>query len=199
MAFALAGDLGSSYVISFNLDIALATNGEKIRIPITEVLLHAAAGDLARSKKQRNWTSHNAVLLPPFLTEAAILHSDSDAGYLLKIFSHSITEWSSDTAPPIEADEASDDDSVVTFKAPEAKKPGKTNQASAEMAAAEAKNPGKATQASAKTAAVETLAFSVDDCDNVLASLQAVAVKSSRVLTAPISLRANKRARVWCS
>ena len=63
--------------------------------------------------------------------------------------------------------------------------------------AAEAKaNPGKAKQASDETAAAETLATIEDDCDNVLAFLQAVAVKYPRVIAAPLSLRAEKRARV---
>ena len=88
--FALAGDLDSPSVNSFNLDIAFATNGQKIRLPIVEVLLCAAAGVLARSKKQCNWTSRNTVLLPPFLTEATILHGKSDAGELQKIFARSI-------------------------------------------------------------------------------------------------------------
>ena len=115
---------------------------------------------------------------PPFLTEAPILHSESNAGELLKIFARSISEWASDADPSSEVDEASDDDSVVTIEAVEAKKPGKVKQASTETAAAEAKNPGKAKQASAETAAAKTLATIADDCDDVLAFLQAVAVKS---------------------
>ena len=66
----------------------------------------------------------------------------------------------------------------MTIEAVEAKKPGKVKQASTKTAAAEAKNPGKAKQASAETAAAETLATIADDCDDVLAFLQAVAVKS---------------------
>ena len=162
-----------------------------------EVLLRAAAGDLARSKKQRYCTSCNAVLLPPFLTKAAILQGESDAGELLKIFTRSIMEWASDADPLSEAVEASDNDSVVTIKAAEAKKPGKAKQASAKTAPAETKNPGKAKQDSAKTAATETLATISDDCDNVLAFLQAVAVKSPRVLAALLSLCVDKRACVW--
>ena len=92
MDFALAGDLSSPSVIPFNIEIAFATDGEKICLPSAEVLLRAAAGDLARSKKQRDWTSRNAVLLPPFLTEAAILHGESDAGELLNIPPRPITE-----------------------------------------------------------------------------------------------------------
>ena len=85
-SFALSSDLASSSVISFNLENAFAPEGEKTRLPITEALLRAAAGDLKGSKKQRDWQSLNAVLLPPFLTEGVILHGEYDAGELLKIF-----------------------------------------------------------------------------------------------------------------
>ena len=113
------------------------------------------------------------------MTEAAILHGKSDAGELLTIFACSITEWASDADPSSEAGEASNDDSVLTFEA------------------AEAKKPGKAKQASAKTAVAEMLASTADDCDDVLAFLQTVGVKYPQVLAAPLSLRAEKRARVW--
>ena len=36
---------------------------------------------------------HITVLLPPFLTEAAILNRESDAGNILKIFACSLREW----------------------------------------------------------------------------------------------------------
>ena len=91
MAFALAWNLISPSVISLKIEIAFATDGDKICLPIAEVFLCAVAGYLARSKKQRDWTPRNAVLLPPFLTEAAILHRESDVGDLLKIFACSIT------------------------------------------------------------------------------------------------------------
>ena len=48
VAFALAGNLSSPSVISFNTEIAFSTDGEKIRIPISEVLLCAVADDLKR-------------------------------------------------------------------------------------------------------------------------------------------------------
>ena len=83
----------------------------------------------------------------------------------------------SDADPSSEADDASDDDSVVTVKASEAKKPGKTKQASVDTATAKTKKPGKAKQSSTKTAAAETLASIAENCDNVLDFLQAVAVK----------------------
>ena len=160
VAFTLAGNLSLSSVISFYIEIAFAADGENIRLPIAEVLLCTAAGNLTRSTKQRDWTPRNAILLPTFLTEAAILHDKSDAGKILNIFACFIKEWALDADSSSEADETNDDDSVVTIEA------------------AEVKKPGKAKQASAKTAAAETLATITDDCDDVLAFQQAVSVKS---------------------
>ena len=175
--FSLAGDLSSPSVILFNIEIVFAADGKKIRLPIAKVLLRAASGDLARSNKQRYRTSPNAVLLPPFLTEATILHSESDTGKLLNIFARSITEWELDADSLSEADEDDDDDSVVTIEYAEVKA-----------------KPVKAKLASVETAADETLATIADDCDNVLAFLQAVSVKSPRVLAAPLSLCAGNYA-----
>ena len=165
-------------MLFFNIDIAFAADGKKIRLPIAEVLLCAATGNLAQSKKQQDWTSCNAVLLPQFFTEAAILHGKSDAGELLNIFACSIIESASDADSSSEVDEANNDNSIVTIEA------------------AENKNPGKAKQASAETSAAETVATIADDCDDVLAFLQAVVVKSLRVIAVTLSLCADKRARV---
>ena len=52
-AFALAGYLSSPSVVSLKIDISFAADGDKILLPIAEELLRGAAGDLARSKKQR--------------------------------------------------------------------------------------------------------------------------------------------------
>ena len=54
--FALAGDLGSPSVVSFNLKITFAPEGEKIRLPITEALLRATVGNLKGYKKQQDWS-----------------------------------------------------------------------------------------------------------------------------------------------
>ena len=160
LAFSLAGDLSSPSMIYLNIEIAFAADGGNICLPIAEVLLRAAAGDLARSKNHRDWTPRNAVLLPPFLTEAAILHGDLDAGDLLNIFSCSITELAKEEDITSEVDEANENDSVVTIEAKDAKaKPGKTKQVAA------------------VTAAAKMLTTIADDCDDVLAFLQAVAVK----------------------
>ena len=56
--------------------------------------------------------------------------------------------------------------------------------------------PRELKQASTKTAAVKTLATIADNCYDILAFLQAIAVKYLRVLAAPLSLCADKRARV---
>ena len=61
-------------------------DGDKIRLPVTEVLLRAAVSDLAQSKNQQDWMLHNAVLLLTFLTEAIILDGGLDAEELLEIF-----------------------------------------------------------------------------------------------------------------
>ena len=88
----LAGNLGSPSVISFNLEIDFAPNREKIRLPIVEVLLRAAAGNLVHSKKQRDWQSCNAVLLPPFLTKTLCTNIETSVEALLKIFSKRINK-----------------------------------------------------------------------------------------------------------
>ena len=54
-----------------------------------------------------------------------------------------------------------------------------------------------AKQGKAKKSTVETLITIEDNCDNVLSFLQAVKFKSPRVIVAPLSHRADKRARVW--
>ena len=93
VGFALAGDLSLPSTVYINMDIAFATDGDKIRLPIAEVLLRAAASNLARLKKQQYWTTRNVVLFLPFLVEAASIHGELDAGDILKIFARSITEW----------------------------------------------------------------------------------------------------------
>ena len=67
--FALAGDRSSTSFISLNIDIAFAADGDKICLLIAEVLLRAATGNLAYSKKQRDWNLPNTVFLPQFITE----------------------------------------------------------------------------------------------------------------------------------
>ena len=173
--FALSGDLSSPYVISLKIDIAFSADGDKIRIPIAEFLLRAATGNLAHLKKQRDWTPRNAVLLPPFITEAAILHGELEAGELLKIFSRSITEWAKKGETSRGEDDDNGKDSIITINAEDEKtaKPGKAKNSTANM-----------------------LATIADDCGDVLAFLQAVAVKSPRFIAAPLSLCADKRARM---
>ena len=51
VAFSLMGDLSSSSLVLFNIEIAFAADGDKIRLPIAEVLLCAAAGNLTQLKK----------------------------------------------------------------------------------------------------------------------------------------------------
>ena len=71
-AFALAGLLEAPTVVLIDAERIFNRSREKIHLPITEFLLRAAVGDLFRSKKLRDWAALNAVLLPPFLTEAVV-------------------------------------------------------------------------------------------------------------------------------
>ena len=86
-----------------------------------------------------------------------ILHEESDAGELLNIFARSIKEWSKEEETTSKVDEDNDDNSIVTIEAEDTK----------------LANPVKA-----KQVAAEMLTTITDVCDNVLALLQAVSVKS---------------------
>ena len=134
-------------MVSIKMDISFAADGENIRLPVTEVLLRAAAGNLARSKKQRDWTPHNAVLLPLFLTEAAILNRESDAGEILKIFARSITEWAREG----EDSSGYDDNNNRIIEG-----------------GVEAEDEKTTEKGKAKQATTETLTTIADNCDNVL-------------------------------
>ena len=175
MAFAIEGDLSSASIISLKIEITFAADSDYILLLITEVLLCAAAGELARLKKQRYWTPCNAVLLCPFLTETTILHRESDASEHLNMFACSITKWEKKWENASEADDENDKDSVITIEGEDKKtsKSGKEKQATVEM-----------------------LTTIVDNCNNVLAFLQAVIVKSTRVTVPLSSLRTDKRVRL---
>ena len=128
MAFALSGYLSSLSVISLKIDIDFSVDGDKIHLPSAEVLLCAAAGKLARSKKQQDCTPRNAALLPPFLTETAILHGESDAGDLLKVFARSITEWAKEGETTSGEDDNNAEDSKVSIEAKDEKMMKKVRQ-----------------------------------------------------------------------
>ena len=70
VVFSLAGLIDSHSIALIDINIAFATDGYKIRLLITEVLLCAATGNLTSSNKQREWTPRNVVLTPTFITEA---------------------------------------------------------------------------------------------------------------------------------
>ena len=91
-AFSLKVSLDSPSLVLIDFNIAFSMDGDKIRLPFAEVLLCAAAGDLAISKNQMDWMPLNAVLLPPFLTEAEIFDGETSAEDLLKTFARTIME-----------------------------------------------------------------------------------------------------------
>ena len=159
VVFALAGNLDSTSIVSINMDIAFATDSNKIRPPIIEVLLRAAAGDLACLKNRRDWTPRNSVLFLLFLMVSAMINGKSDLGELLNIFAHFVTdrmEKGEDSGG--ENDDNDDDDESAGGVDAEDKKTmkmGKTKQAN-----------------------TETLANTTDNFNNVLEFIQAVSVES---------------------
>ena len=90
--FALTVSLDSPSIVLIDVNIEFSMDGDKIRLPIAEVFLRDGAGNFARSKKRRDWTPQNSVLLLPLLTEAEILDGQTSVEYLLKIFMRSITQ-----------------------------------------------------------------------------------------------------------
>ena len=64
--FTLAGDISSPYFIYLKIDISFSADGNNISLPIAELLLRAANGNLVHPKKQQDWTPRNAFPLPPF-------------------------------------------------------------------------------------------------------------------------------------
>ena len=72
--FSLAVFSKSPTVVSVDAKHAYASTGDKIRLPITEVILCASIRDLAHLKKIQDWVPTNAVLLVPVLTKVAITY-----------------------------------------------------------------------------------------------------------------------------
>ena len=82
----LAGSLESPTFVSTNNDIYSVNDSNNIRIPVTNVLLCAAVGNLSISKKKRYWVALNSMIIPKFLTEATILDGETSAEKLLRVF-----------------------------------------------------------------------------------------------------------------
>ena len=89
-AFALTGLLEAPTVISINSYTIFDSAKDNIWVPVTKVLLCAAVSNPIRSKKQRYCMALNAVLLLPFLTESAILSSETTETNLPKVFAKCI-------------------------------------------------------------------------------------------------------------
>ena len=167
-AFALDGPLKAPTVVMIDIERGFADDGKKIRLPTTEVLLHTAAGELAKLEKLRDWTARNAVLFPLLLTEIALTVGETTAEVLLKIFTERITNHEVENAA-----EASDVDEEIRSNEDNGK--SKTRQTKYVMT----------------RGATDRIAA---DCDNILTFPQAIALKASRVQAAPLSLREDKRA-----
>ena len=137
MVFDVAGNIDSAYIVSIDMEIDFATDGNKIYLPITDVLLCSVSSNLALSKKQQYWMPRNAALLLPFLTEAEILNADSNAGELLNIFACSVMERVDEGEDSGGNDNNNKDESKGGVEAEDKKttKRGKTKHATAETLA----------------------------------------------------------------
>ena len=115
----------------------------------------------------------NALLLPPFLTKAVILEGETASGELLNIFAAKIAERGLQYATKeLEDESASESDGENTKDM----------------------NGNKKEKSAMSCDATDEISY---DCNNSLALLQVVAVKSLQVAAAPLLLHAEKRARAW--
>ena len=118
----------------------------------------------------RDWASLNAVLLTPFLMEAVVLDSETSETELLKIFAANISECGLDAAA--ETSEIKDEEEDESGEDEENTK----------------KEYGKVTSSK------ETDAITAN-CEKVLAFLQAIVMKATRVEATPLLLHADKCAQ----
>ena len=65
--------------VAINTKRAFISTSDKICLPVMEVLLYTATGDLAHENNLHNWVILSAVLLPPLLTNAVILYNQDTA------------------------------------------------------------------------------------------------------------------------
>ena len=85
-------------MVSVDIEIAFVGDDKNIRLPKTEFLLCAAVGKLVKSKKLRDWTSRNVVLLPPFLTEIVIINEETTSEALFNISTERINRQEAENA-----------------------------------------------------------------------------------------------------
>ena len=114
----------------------------------------------------------NAALLPSFLTEPAILDREMATENLLKVFARCIATKGAEEEEEMFSEEEED---YITIEG------GETYNRSEESAKENA----------------DTLATIADDCNDILAFLQAATVKSPRIIAAPLSLCTYKPSPVW--
>ena len=143
-------------MVLIDIERTFSENGKNIRLLVTEVLLCAAASNLAKSKNLRDRTARNAVLFPPLLMEIALTARETAEEALLKIFAEGITNQEAEkAAEELDADKESRSDENK-------KKSAKTRSTKDAMAR-------------------DTTEGIVSNCNDILAFPQAVALKSLRV------------------
>ena len=108
---ALAGSLKAPTKVSINIERNFSCGGKNINELMTEVLLRAAARDLAKLKTLRDWTARNAVLPTPLLREIALTNGETTTEVLLKIIANRINKQQAEnSAEKLDAKEESRSD-----------------------------------------------------------------------------------------
>ena len=147
--------------------------GENICLLMTGVLLPAAAVELEKSKNPWDLTPRKTALLPTFLTKIVLADRENVEEAILKTLVERINKQEANNST-----EESDDDEESQSDEHNDKERAKTRSTK---------------DAAARNAIDRILSY----WDDVHAFLQAVDLKAPRVLAAPLSLQADKRATSW--
>ena len=160
-------------MVSIDAYCEFSGSGEKILLPITEVLLRASIGSLVRSKKLCKRVVLNSVLLLQFLSKAVILEGEMQGAELLKAFAVNILEQVLEaTIEDLEKEDECnlDEDKTKATKSKAMRKVAMVRNATDEIAS---------------------------DCYDILAFIQAVAVKAPIVVAILLLFRAYNCAWNW--
>ena len=167
-AFALEGSLEAPTMVLIGVERDFTGDGKKIRLLTAEVLLCTAVGDLAKSKNLQDWASMNSVLLPSFLTGAFVTDRETVVESLLKIFTDNINNHEADNKPE-------DIDKDKYIGSGEDKEKDYVNTRSTKGVTARDATNGIA-----------------DNYNDIIAFIQAVALKAPQVMAKPLFMQADK-------
>ena len=68
-------------------------HNKPIKVPKTEVILHASKCDMYLLKKHYDWTPLSSIFLPPFVVEADVLYGQAYEAELFNVFRYDTTAF----------------------------------------------------------------------------------------------------------